>query len=271
MGVVVSRPVQVVTRGGEVIVPSSNRVLTVLNELQDRITSGRYVPGEFLPPERKLSAALGVSRGVLREALGILSGMGLIKSRQGSGNHVEFPSIQHVSASYGRLLRRLDHHPEHLCAVRLVLETSIAALAATHRTDEHLDALERTQELLSRGRPATEVCVRADVDFHSTLAEASGNPIFEIVLAPIQGLLLECRRRAIPRFGSGVIIEHHGRILTAVRDGDPGKASQFMREHIELSTLHLIECMDASRRAPHPQRGKPRALGGRRDGASVSS
>ena len=50
--------------------PSSNRVLTVLNELQDRITSGRYVPGELLPPERELSVALGVSRGVLRKALG---------------------------------------------------------------------------------------------------------------------------------------------------------------------------------------------------------
>jgi GntR family transcriptional regulator, transcriptional repressor for pyruvate dehydrogenase complex len=233
----------VVTRGREVVMPSSNRVLTVLNELQDRITSGRYVPSELLPPERELSTSLGVSRGVLREALGILAGMGLIKSRQGSGNRVEFPSTQHVSASYGRLLRRLDHHAEHLCAVRLALETSIAALAATYRTDEHLDALERTQELLSRARQSTEVCVRADVDFHSTLAEASGNPIFEIVVAPIQGLLLECRRRAIPRFGSRVVVEHHGRILAAVRDGDPAKASQFMREHIELSTSHLLECM----------------------------
>ena len=249
----------------------SNRVLTVLNELQDRITSGRYVPGELLPPERELSASLGVSRGVLREALGILSGMGLIKSRQGSGNQVEFPSTQHVSASYGRLLRRLDHHPEHLCAVRLALETSIASLAATHRTDEHLNALERTQELLSRTRPSNEVCVRADVDFHSTLAEASGNPIFEIVLAPIQGLLLECRRRAIPRFGPSVIVEHHGRILAAVRDGDPDQAIKSMREHIKLSTEHLVECMDIYRAARPTRPGKPRALDGRRDGGGGSS
>jgi GntR family transcriptional repressor for pyruvate dehydrogenase complex len=253
-----------------VIVSSSNRVITVLNELQDRITSGRYVPGELLPPERELSADLGVSRGVLREALGMLSGMGLVQSRQGSGTHVEFPSTQHVSASYGRLLRRLDHHPEHLCAVRLALETSIASLAAIHRTDEHLDALERTQEVLSRARSSNEVCIRADVDFHSILAEASGNPIFEIVLAPIQGLLLECRRRAVPRFGSGIMVEHHGRILAAVRDGDPNQASQFMREHVELSTAHLVECMDAYRHARPPQRGKSRAQGGRRDGTGVS-
>jgi len=66
-----------------------------------------------------------VSRGVLREALGILAGMGQIKSRQGSGNRVEFPSTQHVSASYARLLRHLDHHAEHLCAVRLDLETEV--------------------------------------------------------------------------------------------------------------------------------------------------
>jgi GntR family transcriptional regulator, transcriptional repressor for pyruvate dehydrogenase complex len=252
--------------------PGSNRVVTVLNELQDRITSGRYIPGELLPPERELSAALGVSRGVLREALGILSGMGLIKSRQGSGTYVELPSTQHVSASYGRLLSRLDHHAEHLCAVRLSLETAIAALAATHRTDEHLDALDRTQVLLSRARPPIEACVRADVDFHSTLAEASGNPIFELVLAPIQGLLLQCRRRAIPRFGSRIVFEHHERILAAVRAGDPDKASQLMREHIELSTLHLLECIDASHRAPVAARpaSRPGRPAGRRERVVLS-
>src|SRR3954454_8829484 len=109
------------------IVPDSARVFQVVHEIQDRIASGRYVPGQQIPPERELSAVLGVSRSVLREALSTLAGMGLVKSRQGSGTRVHPPSSQHVSDGYQRLLSRPDHHPEHLCAVRLPLETSIAA------------------------------------------------------------------------------------------------------------------------------------------------
>jgi GntR family transcriptional repressor for pyruvate dehydrogenase complex len=237
--------------------PDSDRVLDVVHEIQHRIVAGQYVPGELLPPERSLSAALGVSRGVLREALGRLAGMGLIKSRQGSGTRVETPSGQHVSDGYQRLLSRLDHHPEHLCAVRLLLETSTAALAASHRSEEHLAALERTQKVLARPRQTVDRCIRADLDFHSILADASGNPIFEIVLAPIQGILLEYRRRAVPRYGANVIIEHHGRILAAVRAGDPDTASQCMKEHIEVSTFHIKEYIKTVGFYHRIPRGKP--------------
>jgi tetratricopeptide (TPR) repeat protein len=60
-------------------------------------------------------------------------------------------------------------------------------------------------------------------------------------LAPIQGLLIEYRRRAVPRFGADVVLEHHGRILAAVEAGDPERARRAMREHIELSTWHIKE------------------------------
>jgi GntR family transcriptional regulator, transcriptional repressor for pyruvate dehydrogenase complex len=221
--------------------PSNERVLAVVNEIQQRIALGRYVPGEQLPAERSLSATLGVSRSVLREALRMLAGMGLVKSRRGSGTRIEPPSSQHVSAGYQRLLTRLDQHPEYLCVVRLALETSMAALAATHRTDEHLAALEQTQMVLARPRPSIDACIRADLDFHSILADASGNPIFEIVLSPIQGLLREYRRRATPYFGPRLILDEHGRILSAVRAKDPDESSRCMRDHIELATSYMIE------------------------------
>ncbi len=223
--------------------PSRERVPEVVQEIQQRIALGRYVPGEQLPAERSLSAAMGVSRCVLREALRTLAGMGLVTSRHGSGTRVEPPSSQHVSAGYQRLLTRLDHHPQYLCAVRLSLETSIAALAATHRTDDHLAALEQTQKVLARPRQSIDACIQSDLEFHSILADASGNPIFGIVLAPIQGLLLEYRRRAVPRFGSKVMLEYHERILTAVKARDPDKASKHMKDHIELSTFHINECI----------------------------
>jgi GntR family transcriptional repressor for pyruvate dehydrogenase complex len=223
--------------------PSNERVLNVLDELQYQIASGRYAPGDRLPPERALSNSLAVSRGVVREALAMLAGMGLVTSRQGSGCYVEPPSGGQISAGYRRLVSDVNH-AQHLCAVRLSLETSIAGLAAVHRTDTDLDALQRTQEVLGNPRRSLDAHCTAAIDFHSRLCQASANPIFEIVLAPIHGLLLDYSRRAIPRHGSFTVFEQHGRILEAVRAGDSADASRLMIDHIEFVSKHIIEEID---------------------------
>ena len=49
---------------------------------------GTLKVGDKLPTERAIAAELGIGRNKAREALSILSGMGMIESRQGSGNFV---------------------------------------------------------------------------------------------------------------------------------------------------------------------------------------
>src|ERR671910_2902894 len=56
--------------------------------LRSWLATGRHRPGERLPPEQELSAALGISRGTLRTALRRLEESGEIMRRQGSGTYV---------------------------------------------------------------------------------------------------------------------------------------------------------------------------------------
>lgn len=51
--------------------------------LKRRIAEGHLVPDDKLPPEEELSAALGVSRMTLRQALGSLEAGGLLERRRG--------------------------------------------------------------------------------------------------------------------------------------------------------------------------------------------
>src|SRR5262249_38965021 len=127
----------------------------------------------------------------------------------------------------------------HLAEVRLPLETAIAGLAARHRTDEHLARLEATQADLANARASLEAQVAADLGFHAVLAEASGNPLFGLVLAPIQSLLIESRRRTLGRHGARLAHEHHALILDAVRRRDEGGAVEAMRRHLETNVRHL--------------------------------
>jgi DNA-binding FadR family transcriptional regulator len=62
--------------------------------------------------------------------------------------------------------------------VRLPLETALAGLAARHRDEGQLARLDRAQEALRHPRATLDAQVRADLEFHAVLAEASGNPFF---------------------------------------------------------------------------------------------
>ena len=52
------------------------------------IAAGRLIDGEKLPPERDMSAGLGIATGTLRKALSELQSRGMLERVQGSGNYV---------------------------------------------------------------------------------------------------------------------------------------------------------------------------------------
>jgi GntR family transcriptional repressor for pyruvate dehydrogenase complex len=219
-----------------------DRVTEIAEGLERSILSGELAPGDLLPSEREISARMGVSRSVVREALGRLASLGLVRSVHGSGTRVEVPSGRPITVGYQRLLGQGEFRLEDLAAVRLPLETTIASLAAARRGEAHLARMEETQGVLGDpGRPL-EAHVKADLAFHAALADATGNPLFGLVLAPMQELLIESRRRTLGRYGAELAREHHARILEAVRARDAGAASLAMRAHIEANFRHLHEC-----------------------------
>jgi GntR family transcriptional regulator len=58
-----------------------------------KIESGELSPGEQLPPERELSASLGVNRMTLRRTLHVLESQGLILRKHGVGTFIAEPKI----------------------------------------------------------------------------------------------------------------------------------------------------------------------------------
>ena len=214
-------------------------VETVAHDLEEQIINGTLVAGERLPPERELCGKLGVSRSVLREAIKRLQSLGLVNSVQGSGTRVARPSHRPLIVGYQRLIRHGEAKLSDLALVRLPLETTIASLAAIHRTPEHLAQLVATQTVLGDPDRPLQEQVDADLQFHALLASATGNPIFQIVLEPIQELLIESRRTTLGQFGALLAHEHHAEILAAVKQGDPQSAAAAMERHLRANYEHL--------------------------------
>lgn len=61
---------------------------TVVEYIKEEIKQDRLRIGNKLPTERELSATLDLGRNSIREALRTLSSLGIIESRQGSGNYL---------------------------------------------------------------------------------------------------------------------------------------------------------------------------------------
>jgi GntR family transcriptional repressor for pyruvate dehydrogenase complex len=217
------------------------RVAEITRHLERSILSGELAVGDYLPAERALCEKMGVSRSVVREALGRLSSLGLVESRHGSGTRVASPSGREISVGYERMMRQSDAPLEDLAVVRLPLETTIAALAATNRSDAHLARLEATQRSLGNPRKSLAAHVKADAEFHVILAEATGNRFLPLVLAPIHDLLIESRLKTLGRFGAALACSHHARILEAVRQQNPAGAALAMRQHLTVNSRHLQE------------------------------
>jgi DNA-binding GntR family transcriptional regulator len=207
------------------------RADSVVDRAYERIRA-LILDGEVLPGARlgqvELAEQLGISRTPVREALGRLTGEGLVEFLPNRGFRAAGLVIDQV-------VRRLE--------VRLLLEPGIARLAAERRTDEHLAALDAAiaREEAATGRVAAHDASR---DFHLVLAEATGNRELVSVFASLW--IVEIGRRLLARRSAeeewtGSDASEHRLIAAAVEARDGAKAAQIMESHIRDALRHWEE------------------------------
>ena len=140
-------------------------------------------PGEKLPNEVELSAALGVSRATLREAIRTLSAEGVLEVRRGKGTFVS-GRVEEIDDFGFSGLERVRGQLRDLFELRSMFEPRCAALACRRAAPEELS------DILEKGA-AVERCIRAGRDrtqadqaFHTAIVRAAHNE-FLLRLLPI--------------------------------------------------------------------------------------
>lgn len=212
---------------------SENLVDEVVGRLKAHIVTGQLAADAPLPAEGKLAESFRVSRTVIREAMRILRAQGLVEISQGRKPRVKRADTQATIESLDALLSRSTGSLTHLTEVRRPLEIEIAGLAAERATAEQLAALKQVNSDLAAAN-TLEAAVTADVRFHRLLAEATGNPIFVLMLETIAQLLTESRRRTIAASGQQLALEEHVSILATIISRDHAAAREAMAQHMRL-------------------------------------
>ncbi|WP_084652240.1 FadR/GntR family transcriptional regulator [Ottowia thiooxydans] len=188
-----------------------------------------------LPKERELAEQLGIGRPLVREELSKLESLHIVTRRQGSGLYIVPPARRSPEA----LVLTENVTPlsassiADAMAVRALLETETARLAAHNHQQIHLDRMAIEIEELERCGSQGDDAARADEAFHRTLAAASGNGMLSQMLELFLRLSWRRRKKYFEQAERGreSIIEHK-EILAAVQLGDPDQAASAIRKHM---------------------------------------
>ncbi|GAA3085367.1 DNA-binding FadR family transcriptional regulator [Kribbella aluminosa] len=220
----------------------------VVQSIRQMIIEGRLRPGDRLPIERDLAAALGVSRNPLREGVRALSIMGVLETRQGDGTYVTKLDPSMLLAPMGFVVDLQDGTgTHHLHVVRRILETEGAALAARDIGSEKLaaadDLLRRNEAELALPDPDHETVIENDIAFHRIIAEAAGNPVLSALVDALGGRTMRDRlRRSIAEPGADQTAHReHLSILAALTSHDPDRARTLMAAHLFTVEDYLLE------------------------------
>jgi DNA-binding FadR family transcriptional regulator len=210
----------------------------IIEQIQNLIIEGKIRPGDKLPSERELGEQFGVSRTAVREAVKALREKGLVDVQPGRGTFITDitgSTSEAMRDSLGLIVKiGLGNDLGKLVQVRTLLEPGIAALAAEMATEEDIQTMQQTVDVMDSTMANSERFVEADLEFHLALARATQNPLIPILIDPVVDLLREQRLRIFlveggPQRGQ----YHHKQILAAIEQCDPVAASQAMCAHLE--------------------------------------
>ncbi len=223
----------------------------VAGELARRIDSGELAPDQRLPTEQQLAGRFGVSRNVVREAVSRLKSMGLVVSRQGAGVFVAPREQARPLAFDPSVLQSLESVVQ-VVEVRRALEGEVAALAAQRITPAKARALRLALQRLDAAVEAGADGVEEDLAFHRSIAQATGNPQFERVLAFLEqyqrGAMRVTRtNEAMHGTFMQAVRREHEAIARAVTAGDASAARRAAVRHMVNATAR-IEGLDAPAR-----------------------
>jgi DNA-binding GntR family transcriptional regulator len=201
--------------------------------LRNAILSGRVKPGSILY-ERELAKQLGVSKTPVRESLTVLDHEGLVRTLPRKGYLVSGFTVQDVHNFFD---------------LRVILESAAVELAVSRITDKQLETL---TALVPDGTPDDDMLKRLDrnVDLHYSLALLSGN---DRLASLVKTLMSEMRRM----IAAGYVPEEHEKLMAALKERDPKRAAEAMRNHINAVRERALRLVPSPLANPEHSEGAP--------------
>ena len=215
----------------------------VLEQLLAAIDDGHYQPGNGLPSERELMAAMGVGRPAVREALHVLEERGLIVIAHGRRARLRKPEPVDAAGLAQRITQAstafLDHEftsVEDLTEARHLFETKMVWLAAERSTPQGIALMHRALEKNRRAISNAKAYLATDMALHRTIAALAGNLFCTAVGEALYAWLPRFHIRMVHVEGANLLsYDEHARIVERIAARDPKGAVTAIEAHLARS------------------------------------
>ncbi len=212
----------------------------VYQRLREMVATGELAAGDFVPSERELMERFSVGRPAVREALQTMQNKGLITITHGERSRVNvltagvaFNQLDDIARL---LLSSEPSNIEHLKQVRHILELATTKIAAKKCNAQDIRDLTKLIEMQRAQLGTAEAFMKADIAFHTRLAEISGNPIIEAITEMMLTWLFKYHASLLLWSGrEETTLSEHLAIVTALGSADINGAVCAMDDHLNRS------------------------------------
>ncbi|MDF5758691.1 FCD domain-containing protein [Spongiactinospora sp. TRM90649] len=208
----------------------------VLAAIETRIAEEGLTAGDRLPGERRLAEQLGVGRSSIREAMRVLSTLGVVSAQTGSGPDAGAVLVSRPEIALADLLRL--HLGLAGLSLREVVETRsmIEQWAAAHGAGRAAPGdLSGLRDALAGMEAAgsVEEFVTHDTAFHLAVAGLSGNRLMSATMRALRAAATGFAVEAVERLGgTGGLMADHREIYRAIAEGDGEAARAAVAGHL---------------------------------------
>lgn len=225
--------------------PGRNLTQQLVHDLGLAIVQGKYSIDNRLPSEAEICEQYRVSRSATREAVKMLTAKGMLSSRPRQG--IRILSRSHWNMFDTDLLGWILAGTPSLTMLkeflqlRMAIEPEAAALAASNTDHEKVELIKNALTRMKNAEQGLDDPLEADIEFHTSLLLASGNPFFIQLRSFIEtALRVSIRFTNRIKGVSAASYDDHRAIYDAVAKRRPELAHATSRD-IQAEALALIQ------------------------------
>lgn len=215
--------------------------ISVVDEVVKRITDAiirkDLKPGQKIPTENEFCEKLGVGRNSLREAMKMLSALGILEIRRGDGTYIAEKLLPSTFDSLVYSVIFEQSTPDEIMELRMSLDTDVLELVINKATSEDILLLEDIhREFLSLiEKKDYEKIAMQDLKFHYALIDMARNPLLGRIVKGVYDILwpsLENTLRGKKEYIGAY--QKHSEIMEVIKSRDKARIQSVIEKSLEV-------------------------------------
>lgn len=224
----------------------SNRISeNIVYQIRGAILRGELKIGDRLPSEKELATNFGVSKSSLREAYRVLEAYGLLEIKQGMSGGAFVREVDLKTIRDGLVNYFFFQNPS-ICEytqIRTFIEPEVVKICALKITDTDIEYLKNNISEMEKEIDGEKFMSDLDCAFHKKLVDITENSVVSLVVESVQSALINVKRMLqMDHDFLTMVCEGHKRIVAALCERDPDKASKEMLQHICEVETGMLAC-----------------------------